>query len=376
MATSPADLLALLKRRLPPTPPRFAVRASMALHQALLRAAEAVMPAEIVALDHASGVVRTGLIGAAAQLGFADHLADGPLTAAEIAARCGAPADGVHRTLRALVSLGVFALDADGRFQNNRISDTLRVGADGSMRDTAVYFASASNVGAWGDYLRTVQTGKNAFERVHGKSVWAWLEEHPDEARTFNGFMQTTTERMTPAVATGFPFEGIQRLCDVAGGRGTLLAGILAAHPGMRGVLADSPHVLEEAKLFLAARGLSDRVEFAPANFFERVPEGADAYMLKDILHDWDDERSLQILGNVRRAMQPGHRLLVVELVVGPTDTDSMGPLIDVHMMTVTGDGRQRSEDEFRSLFERTGFRFARSVALATPGNVIEGFAV
>ncbi|WP_394834893.1 acetylserotonin O-methyltransferase [Pendulispora rubella] len=351
------------------------IRTVVKAHESVVQAAGAVLPPQFVLAQHAAGISRTLLLGAAANLRLADHLADGPLTAAELATRSQADEGAVHRTMRALVAIGIFELGSDGRFRNNRISKALCTDAQGSALNAALYWASGSNVAAWGDYLRTVRTGETAFDRVHGMSIWSWLRKNPQEAADFNRYMQEVTEVAAPAIAMGYPFAEIQSLCDVGGGRGTLLAGILGSNPNLRGILADAPTVLEDARAFLAERGMSERVELVPTDFFERVPEGVDAYLLKDILHDWDDARSIHILKAVRRAAKPDGRVLIVEIMVEPHDTEFLGTLLDVHMMAVCG-GRQRSRDDFRNLFEASGFRLSRVVKIAHLMSVIEGVAI
>lgn len=360
----------------PPIPPRFAVRAALAVRAKLLRLADRIIPPYARAIELAYGYQTTLLLRAACRFRIADILASGPATAGELARRLNVDADALHRTLRALVSFGVFELDEEGRFQNNRVSDTLKVGISGSMHAWAMYCGSKSNLEAWADYERTVETGKNAFERVHGKDCWTYFAEHPEEGQTFNQAMVDVTDLQAPAIAANYPFGDHQTICDVAGGRGTLLASILNRHPAVRGWLVDEPHVLEHAASFLASRGVAERVERKPGNMFLEVPSGADAYILKDILHDWDDARSIKILQNIRRAASPGKKILLVEIVLEHNEINTPGPLIDAHMMIATCDGRQRSVADFRRLFEQSGFRFQRVVDTPMPASVVEGVAI
>ena len=361
----------------PPTPPRLAVRAALAVRSALQKIADRIVPPYARTIELAYGYQATMLLHAAARFRLADLLDTGPKTAAELAKQIGTvDADALHRTMRALVTHGVFELDESGRFRNNRVSETLKMGIPGSMYAWAMYTGSKSNLSAWIDFERTLETGKNAFERVHGKDCWAYFAEHPEEGEMFNQAMVDLTDLQAPAIAANYPFGTFKIVCDVAGGRGTLLASILNKHPSVRGWLVDEPHVLEHAGAFLASRGVADRVDRKPGNMFVEVPRGADAYILKDILHDWDDARSLKILENVRRAMDPGKRLLLVEIVVELNDTQTPGPLIDTHMMTVTVDGRQRSAADFRRLFERTGFKLERIVPTSMPASVVEASAI
>jgi hypothetical protein len=349
----------------------------LALRRLLLRAADALVPPQLALFDRIIGLGVTQVIHAAARLRLADLLEEQPRTAADLAAATGVDPDTLHRTLRGLVTLGLFALGPEGRFRNNRLSRTLRTGAPGSLRSYALYFGSTSNVEAWADFDRTLKSGGNAFERVHGATVWDWFDAHPDERESFAGAMGELTELYASAVATGYPFGDIRRLCDVGGGRGTLLAEILLRHPHLSGVLLDGAGVLEgAAQPYLAARGVGDRIERIAGSFFAAVPAGCDAYLLKNVLHDWDDERCRVILGNCRQAMAAGARLLVVETVVEFDTVRDLGPLSDLQMMVVCAGGRERSRAEFARLFAECGFRLERVIATASPMSVIEGVAV
>jgi hypothetical protein len=361
--------------RVPGLPPRFLVKIVLGLRRALLWLANALVPPQLPLFELATGVSKTQLLATAARLRIADLLADGPLDAAALAERTARDRDAMQRMMRALATIGVFHLCKDGRFANNRVSAGLRAGRVGTFRDFAEYFGSASNLNAWADFDRTLASGKNAFERVHGMSVWDWFDGHPDERATFAAAMGSMTTLDAPGVARAYPFREVTRVCDVAGSRGALLAEVLAQHSHLRGVLFDNAGVIAEAPPLMSARGVADRVELSFGSFFDRVPEGCDAYLLKNILHDWDDDRSLTILQNCRRAMQPGHRLLVVELLVEPETTDGIGPLSDLQMMMVCNEGRERGRDDFDRLFRRAGFELRRVVPTATLMSIVEGVA-
>ncbi len=357
---------------LKPPPSRPVVRLAFALYGTLLRAAEQILPPEVTMMQRIGGFWSTQLINVAARLRVAEHLASGPRTAAELARLTGANEDALHRSLRALASLGIFRLDARGRFSNNRLSETLQPGRVSSMRDIAEYFGSTPNLEAWNDFERTVMTGESAFARVHGMSVWDWLAGHPDEMRAFAGSMTSMTEQAAPAIAGAYAFGQHARICDVAGSKGTLLAEILVQHPTARGVLFDAPHVLAEAPAYLRARGVEGRVETVAGNFFERVPEGCDAYVLKDILHDWDDARCLTILRSCRRAMTKGARLLVAEVLVDRTSSEPPGPLIDIQMLAVCDGGRQRTAAELGALFAQCDLELRAVHPSPMPNSVVE----
>jgi hypothetical protein len=327
-----------------------------------------------VVVEHAVGLATTHLLAIAARLRIADLLASGPRTAQELAWETRTHPEAMHRMLRALVSLNIFTLDATtGRFRNNRLSSALRTDVTGSARAIAAYFGTRANVLAWADAEETIRTGRNAFERVHGMAVWDWFACHPEDERLFADGMQELTAADAPAVAAAYPFGEVQRLCDVGGGRGTLLAYVLAAHPHLRGVLFEAPGVVEMAREFLHTRGMADRVDIQSGDFFAGVPDGCDAYLLKDILHDWDDAHALQILRAIQQVMQPGQRLLICETLVEPMETTLPGPLMDVCMMMICREGRQRSRAEVTTLLEQAGLTCTRVLPTALPISIVEG---
>lgn len=355
---------------------RLAAQASLALRRALLALADAIVPSQLALFEQAIGVGRTQLLHAAARLRLPDLLAGGPRTAAELARSTGADEETLFRALRALAACGVFRMRRDGRFQNTRLSRAFGSSIAGSMRDFLEYLGSVPNVAAWADLDRTLSTGRSAFERVHGVTVWEWLARHPDDARTFAGAMEGVTELDAPAVAAGYPFGELACICDVGGGRGALLEEILVRHPAMRGVLFDAPQVIEDARARLARGGLGGRIVFVGGSFFERVPPGCDGYVLKDILHDWDDDAALRILDACRRAAPPGARLIVVEMLVDRRAAVSPAALVDVQMMVATEQGRQRSAEEHHRLMSRAGLRPGRVVRLPGAMSLVEGLVV
>ena len=356
-------------------PARLAFRAALALRRRLLALADAAVPPQLVLFEQGMGLARTQLLHVAARLGIADHLEAGPLTADTLARETGADPDALFRALRALAAGGVFTLLPGGRFENNRASRALRADGPGSMRALLQYLGSAPNVAAWADAGRTVQSGKNAFERVHGMSVWDWFTRHPDEERTFADAMGSLAELDAPAIATGYPFGALDCICDVAGGRGAVLAEILRRHPQARGVLFDAPQVVAEAPALLARRGVAERVTCVGGSFFESVPEGCDAYLLRDVLHDWDDAACLRILAACRRAAPTGARLLVAEVLAERECAELHAALADVQMMVICQEGRQRSAAEHQTLLARAGFRPGRALQLAGTASLVEGIA-
>ena len=355
-------------------PPALAVRAVLALRRALLRAADAVVPAQLAVFERVAATASSVVVAELARLRIADLVAEGPLTAVEIAKRTSTDAGAMERTLRFAVAIGIFTRDAQGRFTNNRLSSALSTGGLYSAQSFGEYFGSRSNFAAWGDFSETLRTGKNAFERVHGKSIWDWFDEHPQEQATFAHCMMTMTLVEAPGIAATYPFREVGTICDVGGGRGTLLSELLIRHAHLRATLCDGPTVLASARTLLAQRGVLGRVDLVEGSFFDGVPRGADAYVLKNILHDWDDARCIAILKNCRASMERGDKVLVIEALVEET-SDAYGALADLQMMVVCCDGRERGRADFERLLDASGFRLGRVMPTPTAMVILEGVA-
>jgi hypothetical protein len=314
------------------------------------------------------------MLGAVAEHGVADALADGPATAEQIAGRLGLNADALHRVLRALSVYGIFRLDRRGRFSLTPAGHALREDHPHSLRAWIRYLNFASTRAAWAGVTDTLRTGEPSFPAVHGRSIWEHFGAHPEEERLFAAAMRKFTEFDVPAVAQTYDWPDQGTVCDVAGGVGTLLGGVLRARPGLVGVLVELPGVLEEAERYLASLGVRDRVTLSEGNMFERVDARADVYLLKDILHDWDDERCRTILRNVRAAAAPGARVLLVEGVQELNRVEPIVSLVDVHMLTQTDGGRQRSVSELHGLLRESGFQPGEVRETPLP-SLVEGVA-
>jgi len=338
--------------------------------------ADRLVPAEIALLEHVTGAATTVGLHTAARLGIADAIGDGSKTARELASAMDVDADTLHRVLRHLASVGVFAIDGEARFSNTRLSTALRAkGRSRSIRGFVEFIGGPAAIKALTMFEHSMKTGESSFDRAHGKTLWDHFAEHPDEGALFAQGMSEITQLSAPYVAAAYPFGELRSVCDVAGGRGMLLAEVLVQHPHLRGALLDADYVLDCATPFLEERGVLDRVERVVGNFFERIPEGYDAYLLKDILHDWDDARCDTILGACRRAMRPGGKLLIVENVLEDTQITPPVPTLDVLMLVMTTGGRQRSVEQFRALLARSGFRLER--VLTTPAiDIVEVIAI
>jgi hypothetical protein len=358
----------------PKPPPPLAIDVGLALRRGLLRAADALMPANAVVWQRTMGIARTQVIGVLAELGVADALAGGKLTAAQLAPRVGADADTLHRLMRVAADEGFLRLDRRGRFRLTRIGRALRTDAPSSMRSWARYMALASTDEAWVDLERSARSGRAAFERVHGMSVWDWFAAHPEEERLFAAAMRSVTEYEAPALVDCDLWPSTGTVCDVAGGAGTLLAALLEAKPDLKGVLVEAPGVLTEAEAHLGSRGVRDRVQLVEGDLFASVTASADVYVLKNILHDWDDATSARILATVRATMAPGARLLLIEQLQERNRPHPFASLTDVHMLIQCVDGRERSRAELQALLAGAGLTPGR-VERAGVSAVVEGVA-
>lgn len=311
-------------------------------------------------------------VHAAAKLGIADVLAEGSKTTEELAARTGTHEPSLYRLLRALSGAGFVHQSEPGRFELTAFGEVLRSDVPGSMRATAITELGDEHYEAWGSLVHSIRTGGMAFEHRYGMPVWEFYRRNPEEAANFNRTMADFSAKFAPAILMGYDFARFKNVVDVGGGNGTLLAGILADWPHLRGTVMDQPRVIEQARHTSPALALNGRCTFAGGDFFESVPAGGDLYMLKWIIHDWDDERSVTILRNIRKGIAPGGRVILIETIVPSGEQRSFANLFDLNMLVMTG-GRERDEKEFGELFARAGFRLARTVPLALEMHIIEG---
>jgi SAM-dependent methyltransferase len=335
------------------------------------RGAQALAP-EQVFLQMATGYWVSQAIYAAAKLGVADMLKGGPRTVEELAAEAGADAPTLYRLMRALSSVGIFAEAGERRFASAPLSKFLESGP-GSMRAFVLHILEDPSWEAWGELTGSVRTGETGFARAHeGAGIFDYYAVHPESAVPFNAAMVELSAVVGAAVVEAYDFTPYEKIVDVGGGHGGLLTRVLKAAPAARGVVFDQPHVVEGTTAAMEAEGVSrERFEVAGGDFFEAVTEGGDAYLLKFIVHDWDDERSVTILRNCHRAMRDGGRLLLVETVVPEGAGDAFPKWFDLHMLILTG-GRERTATEFRELLARAGFELTRVVPTNSPLCVIE----
>ena len=313
------------------------------------------------------------MLYAAAKLRLADHLAGEPMSAEDLAPAVGVQAEPLYRLMRALAGEGVFAEDEHRRFSLTPMAELLRSDAAGSKHAMAIRLGEEHHA-AWGQILYSLQTGKPAFDHVYGKPVFDYLAEHPEAARVFDAAMTAVHGSETAQMLSAYDFSSVKTLADIGGGNGSLITMVLQRYPKLKGILYDIDHVVARAKPRLEAAGVADRCQVIAGNFFESVPKGADTYLMRHIIHDWDEARCIQILKHVRAVLPAGGKLLLIEAVVPMGNEPSFGKLIDINMLVMPG-GKERTADEYKALYAAAGFKLSRIVPTAGAMSLIEGMA-
>jgi hypothetical protein len=326
-------------------------------------------PAQLV-FQLGTGYIASAALQVAASLKIADRLAQGPRTVASLAADSDVQEDGLYRVLRVLASTGVFEETESRTFALTPAAALLRSDQPG-LHPMALWLTDPFHFRVYAETMHSVKTGQPAVEKVTGKPAFEYFAEDRDLSAVFNNAMTAFSAQVAPAALKAYDFSGIDVLVDVAGGHGELLMSILKANPTMRGVLFDLDHVIAGATPRIAAAGLADRVETATGDFFKQVPAG-DAYVMKHIIHDWDDARAVTILKNIRAAMtKPDGRVVLLETVIQPGNKPDVGKFIDLEMLLVPG-GRERTTEEFAALFAQAGFALSRVIPTESPLCIVE----
>lgn len=312
----------------------------------------------------------TQAIGVAAELDIADRLTDGPLTAHDLAELCGVQSEPLYRVLRALASAAIFREDEAGRFHLTPLARQLRRDAPGGQRAFAM-FHHREFYRAWAGLLESVRTGQSAFTKEFGQSLFDYLEENPDRGHLFDGAMSGAHDAETLPMLDAYDFSGFDRIVDVGGGNGSVLSAILDRYAKPQCVLFDMPDVAERAKSNIGAGESHKGCSFETGSFFDAVPENADAYLLRHIVHDWDDDEAVRILSNCRRAGSPNARILVVETVIPRDNAPFLGKWRDLSMLVIGG--RERTAPEYERLFQSAGLRVSRIVPTRMEISIVEG---
>ncbi len=334
------------------------------------------LPPQLMLYQLATGHYFSRALGLVARLNIAELLKDGPLRADELAAATATHAPSLRRLLRMLVSVGVFEEREDGAFALTAVGECLREGVPGSSRAMIKLFAGQAIQDAWKELEYCVRTGNPVFRQRGLRDPFSDPNRTAEDSANFDAAMADFTALAAMAVAAVYDFAPLRTLVDVGGGNGALLIGILDAHPHLRGIVFDQPAAAERARQQIAQRGLAERCEAVGGDFFKEVPSGGDAYLLKHVIHDWNDEDATAILGTCRRAMPAAGKVLLIEGVYPPrieaSPAGRAAATNDVNMLVNTG-GRQRSKDEFGSLLAAAGFRLSRIISTPAAIAIIEG---
>jgi hypothetical protein len=332
-------------------------------------------PPAVRLLQMATGGWTAQALHAAARLGLADRLTSGARTVDELARELDVHERSLHRLLRALSTLGVVSEDAPGRFSLTPLGEPLRRDAPDSIHSGVLLFGEEFYRAAWGELEGAVRTGESAFRRAHGEDLFTHFERHPERGALFHRWMGEVSRLSEAEVLRCCDFSRFRRVVDVGGGRGGLLAAILARHPELRGVLFDRPEVVAGADA-PAAAGVADRVQTVGGSFFDAIPRGADAYLMKIVLHDWDDPSAVRILRACREAMGEDARLIVLETVLPEDGRRHPGKILDLEMLVLNGQGRDRTLQEYRDLLAQADLRIEKVTRTRSTLSVLEAAPV
>src|SRR5713226_2402045 len=322
----------------------------------------------LVALMH--GFRSTQVTYVIAKLGLADHLAAGPLTAAELASRVKVNPENLGRVLRLAAFYGLVTELPEGRYELTPFARPLRRDVDDSIAPTAVMLGQ-DHYGAWGALLHSVKSGESAFQHMYGMPMFDYLAKHPDSQADFDAAMSAGTDVFLKSLVDVYDFSEVRVIVDVGGGNGSVSAVILKQNPSLEAVIYDQPQVLQAAERYLSDAGVRARCRLVPGDFFASVPDDGDLYILSNIVHDWDDERAVRILRNCRTSMKPSAAVLLLEAVLPEHGRPSVATMFDVNMMVMLT-GRERTEAQFRSLLGGAELRLTKVVALSDRLSLIE----
>jgi C-methyltransferase len=372
VTTQPTSAVGEGPRSAKPPPPWVAAGATAA-SEAVQALGRRLVPPPAALMGMTVGYQLTSrAISTAAQLGIADHLADAPLSLEMLALAVGADRDALARLLRLLELAGIVRTGRDGRIALTRLAAPLRGDHPQSVRDWCRYLGADWHWELWGDLDASVRDGRTAYERRFGTNFFDWFGARPDAAEVFDDAMRSFSSLVDGPVVKACKLGPARTVVDIAGGTGGLLAALLRANPGVRGALFDQEEVLERARTGpLAAEDVRDRAAFCAGDMFDAVPKDHDAYVMKWILHDWNDQQAAAILDRVATAARPGARLLLAEMLIAPGRGTAPARQLDLAMLVLTG-GRERTADEFRALLDNAGFELTAVRRTASPMHVLE----
>jgi hypothetical protein len=332
-------------------------------------------PPQALLVQMVCGSILSQAVYAAASLGVADQLTNGPKTAAELAHATGAHPGAMHRLMRALVSVDVFSQSGEARFGLAPMGECLRSDVPQSLRNMVLMMGAKWRLRTWEEIVHSIKTGKSSFNAVFGMGPFDYFRQNPEAAEVFNRAMVSYTSSIAPAIAAAYDFSACGKLVDVAGGHGHLIATIVKANPGLEGILFDLPDVVKGAASLLRQEGVTDRCVAVGGNFFEWVPPGGDVYLMKQVIHDWDDEEALTILRNCHKVIPAKGKILLIETVIPKGNEPSHAKLLDLEVLLALG-GKERTEKEYADLYAAAGFTLTRVIPTQAGIHIVEGTAV
>lgn len=352
-------------------PPLIIIKATIGLRNFLVRLSKKMLPANFILLEEASAFWKAKSIEVAARLNIPDFLEKGSMSIEKLADLSQCNEDALYRMLRALAGEGIFRELPGRRFKNTRLSRAFMMKQE-SVKYFVMHHLGDNNWELVGDLYNCVKTGENAITHKFNMPPFEFLAQNPDKNDLFNKAMTETAELSGSIFVNAYPFGQYPIIIDIGGGQGHLLSQILQKNPHIQAILFDQPHVVNEAAALLKKAGVDDRCKIMSGSFFEEIPNSGSLYIMKNILHDWDDATSQTLLANVHKAMPAGSRLLIIETIIKPNNKPSFGKFIDLQMLIGTTGGRERTLPEFDHLLENAGFTINRVVENATPFGFIE----
>jgi len=352
-------------------PPLWLIRIINAFRAFLLSLNRKLFPGNVVLYEQFQNFWLLPCLYVAAKLDIASLLKDRPLTGAEIAERLNADPENVSRIMRALSGQGIFRKTRDGRYRLNGMANGLLDGP-GSLRRMIIHHLGPVNWNAVGNLEYAVRTGKDPFKALYGKEIYEYLKEDTAENERFDRSMADLSDLGLPPVLNAYDFSRFGLIADIGGGDGSLLAGILQRCPESRGILFDAPGVLAKVPGLSENLHLEDRVTIVPGDFFQAVPSSCDLYVLKNIVHNWNDEDAIRLLGRIHENAGPGAVIVIIEMVVPEHDAPSLATLLDIQMMATMAGGKERTAKEYRDLLDKSGFSLTRIVPTIAPLSLIE----
>lgn len=332
------------------------------------------MPPQVVLFQMITGYMVSQAIYVAAKLSIADLLAEKPKNIEELAIATQTDAKSLYRVMRALASVNIFTEDVEGVFSLTPMADCLRTDALGSMKAFSVYMGESWHQRAWGEILYSVKTGKISFEHVFNLEPFPYFAANAEAANIFDQAMTSFTSSVAPILASSYDFSSAKKIVDIGGGHGILLVEILKLYTNSSGILFDLPSVIEGANL-IKDNNLSERCELVAGNFFESIPKGGDIYIMKHVIHDWDDERSLKILRNCHQSMNENGKVLLFEAVVPEKNIPSFSKILDLEMLLIAG-GKERTQKEYCELLENAGFKLINIIQTPSVMNIVEAVRI